>query len=75
MGTIHLGGLEEHRAPIQDMNVEGYLEQKRTETIIKIIEDGRNDVSSCLSYIISLYTNIFPIDRQEYGKRFQKGSR
>ncbi|KAG2233937.1 hypothetical protein INT48_009750 [Thamnidium elegans] len=44
LGTIHLGGLEEHRQPIQDMDVEGYLEQQRTETVLKIIEDGRHEI-------------------------------
>ncbi|GAA5809132.1 hypothetical protein MFLAVUS_011485 [Mucor flavus] len=44
LGTIHLGGLEEHRQPIQDMDVEGYLEQQRTETVIKIIEAGRHEI-------------------------------
>lgn len=44
LGTIHLGGLEEHRQPIQDMDVEGYLQQQRTETVMNIIEDGRQEV-------------------------------
>ncbi|KAI9352390.1 hypothetical protein BD770DRAFT_412655 [Pilaira anomala] len=44
LGTIHLGGLEEHRQPIQDMDVEGYLEQQRTETVMKIIEDERQEI-------------------------------
>lgn len=44
LGTIHLGGLEEHRQPIQDMDVDGYLEQQRTETVLKIIEAGRHEV-------------------------------
>jgi hypothetical protein len=44
LGTIHLGGLEEHRQPIQDMDIEGYIEQQRTETVMKVIEDGRREV-------------------------------
>ncbi|KAI9259731.1 hypothetical protein EDC94DRAFT_151678 [Helicostylum pulchrum] len=44
LGTIHLGGLEEHRQPIQDMDVDGYLEQQRTETVLKIIEAGRHEI-------------------------------
>ncbi|KAI7900514.1 uncharacterized protein BX663DRAFT_439384 [Cokeromyces recurvatus] len=43
LGTIHLGGLE-HRQPIQDTNVEGYLEQKNIETIMKIIQDERQEI-------------------------------
>lgn len=45
MGTIHLGGFEEHRQPIQDMDVEGYLEQRRTETVMKIIDNSRQEVN------------------------------
>ncbi|KAI8334536.1 hypothetical protein EDC96DRAFT_525451 [Choanephora cucurbitarum] len=44
LGTIHLGGLEEHRQPIQDTDVEKHIEQQSTETVIKIIEDGRQEI-------------------------------
>jgi hypothetical protein len=44
LGTIHLGGLEEHRQPIQDTDVEGYLEQQNTETLMNIMNDGRKEV-------------------------------
>ncbi|CEP08472.1 hypothetical protein [Parasitella parasitica] len=44
MGTIHLGGLEEHRQPIHDTNVEGYLQQQNTETVMKIVQDGRQEI-------------------------------
>lgn len=44
LGTIHLGGFEEHRQPIQDMDMEGYIQQQRTETIMEVIEDGRQEV-------------------------------
>ncbi|KAL7319596.1 hypothetical protein PS15m_002722 [Mucor circinelloides] len=43
LGTIHLGGLEEHRQPIQDTDVEGYLQQQNTETVMQIIQDGRQE--------------------------------
>ncbi|CAO3628189.1 unnamed protein product [Mucor fragilis] len=46
LGTIHLGGLEEHRQPIQDTDVEGYLQQQSTETVMQIIQDGRQEVVS-----------------------------
>ncbi|KAI8339814.1 hypothetical protein BD560DRAFT_412464 [Blakeslea trispora] len=44
LGTIHLGGHEEHRQPIQDTDVERYIEQQSTETVIRIIEDGRQEI-------------------------------
>ncbi|CAO3639397.1 unnamed protein product [Mucor hiemalis] len=44
LGTIHLGGFEEHRQPIQDMDMEGYIQQQRTETIMEVIEDGRQEI-------------------------------
>ncbi|KAI8638915.1 hypothetical protein BD408DRAFT_372665 [Parasitella parasitica] len=46
LGTIHLGGLEEHRQPIQDTNVEGYLQQQNTETVMQIVQDGRQEIIS-----------------------------
>ncbi|KAL9556875.1 hypothetical protein MBANPS3_001662 [Mucor bainieri] len=46
LGTIHLGGLEEHRQPIQDTDVEGYLEQQNTETVMKVLHEGRQEVVS-----------------------------
>jgi hypothetical protein len=53
LGTIHLGGLEEHRQPIQDTDIEGYLEQQNTETLMKIMNDGRKEVNiiANLSYM------------------------
>lgn len=59
LGTIHLGGLEEHRQPIQDMDVEGYLEQQRTETVIKIIEDGRQEVNTIYKMHRYIFTHDF----------------
>ncbi|KAI8048593.1 uncharacterized protein B0P05DRAFT_641973 [Gilbertella persicaria] len=44
LGTIHLGGLEEHRQPIQDTDIEKHIEQQSTETVIKVIEDGRQEI-------------------------------
>lgn len=58
LGTIHLGGLEEHRQPIQDMDVEGYLQQQRTETVMKVIEDGRQEVINHTIYYKEI-TNLF----------------
>lgn len=58
LGTIHLGGLEEHRQPIQDMDVEGYLQQQRTETVMKVIEDGRQEVTNHTIYYKEI-TNLF----------------
>ena len=44
LGTIHLNGLDEHRQPVQDMDIEGYIEQQQTETVIRMIEDSRQEV-------------------------------
>lgn len=57
LGTIHLGGLEEHRQPIQDTNVEGYLQQQNTETIMKIVQDGRQEVIHILHTMEEFFCN------------------
>lgn len=44
LGTIHLGELERERQPIQDTNIEEYIEQQSTDTVMKIVQDERQEV-------------------------------
>ncbi|CEG71780.1 hypothetical protein RMATCC62417_07452 [Rhizopus microsporus] len=44
LGTVHLGPSTEHRQAILDTDIEGYLEQQHTETVMKLIQDGRQQI-------------------------------
>ena len=44
LGTIHLGAAPDHRQPIYDTDVEGYLGSERTQTIIDVISNGQQEV-------------------------------
>ncbi|CAO3666665.1 unnamed protein product [Rhizopus stolonifer] len=46
LGTIHLGASTEHRQPILDTDIEGYFEKKHTQTIMDLIQDGREQISN-----------------------------
>ncbi|KAG2222688.1 hypothetical protein INT45_013502 [Circinella minor] len=53
LGTIHLGAAPDHRQPIYDTDVEGYLTSERTQTIIDVISNGQQEVK----YILIIYFN------------------
>lgn len=44
LGTIHLGPSTEHRQPILDTDIEGYLEKKHVQTVMDLIQDGREQI-------------------------------
>ncbi|KAI9470466.1 hypothetical protein BDB00DRAFT_862582 [Zychaea mexicana] len=44
LGTIHLGATPARRQPIYDTDVEGYLLRERTQTIIDVIADGKQEI-------------------------------
>ncbi|KAI8149346.1 hypothetical protein BJV82DRAFT_573692 [Fennellomyces sp. T-0311] len=44
LGTIHLGAAPEHRQPIYDTDVEGYLARERTQTVIDVLADGQQEI-------------------------------
>ncbi|ORZ22332.1 hypothetical protein BCR42DRAFT_405959 [Absidia repens] len=44
LGTIHLGVPIEQRQPIQDTDVDGYFHQKRTQTIIDLIQSEKQEI-------------------------------
>ncbi|KAI9021514.1 hypothetical protein CLU79DRAFT_197595 [Phycomyces nitens] len=44
LGTIHLGEPTEHRQPIKDTDVEGYFKQKRTQTIVDLMESEKQEI-------------------------------
>jgi hypothetical protein len=44
LGTIHLGVPIEQRQPIQDTDVDGYFYQKRTQTIVDLIQSEKQEV-------------------------------
>lgn len=66
LGTIHLGGLEEHRQPILDTDVDGYLEQQNTETLMKIMNNGRKEVNIYSTIIINVSNYDSSIDHEGY---------
>ncbi|KAI8987482.1 hypothetical protein BDF20DRAFT_267571 [Mycotypha africana] len=63
LGTIHLGGLGEYRQPIQDTNIEDYLKQQNTETVLALVQDGRQE-------IVESTENAFKEDLDSYWKTF-----
>ncbi|KAI8970663.1 hypothetical protein BDB01DRAFT_698504, partial [Pilobolus umbonatus] len=64
LGTIHLGESKEHRKPIQDTDIEAYLEQEHTETIIDILEDSRHK-------IVNDTNSLFREDMNEYWREIR----
>ncbi|KAI8092889.1 uncharacterized protein BX664DRAFT_96604 [Halteromyces radiatus] len=44
LGTIHLGVPIEQRQPIQDTDVDGYFYQRRTHTIIDLIQSEKQEI-------------------------------
>ncbi|KAI9260812.1 hypothetical protein BY458DRAFT_516375 [Sporodiniella umbellata] len=44
LGTIHLGASTEHRQPIVDTDIEGYFQRKNTQTVMDLIQDGREQI-------------------------------
>ncbi|KAL1926063.1 hypothetical protein VTP01DRAFT_6100 [Rhizomucor pusillus] len=43
LGTIHIGAAADSRQPIQDTDIEGYFAQRRTDTIVDAIMDGKQE--------------------------------
>ncbi|KAL0086726.1 hypothetical protein F4703DRAFT_1848331 [Phycomyces blakesleeanus] len=44
LGTIYLGEPTEYRQPIKDTDVEGYFKQKRTQTIVDLMESEKQEI-------------------------------